>query len=76
MRINEFGRKNAFEKLMKQVKGDWRTSKLGFAISRIRTYIYDENSCLLDTLGAVNLFGKGVAMYTNCHSLSTIHWTV
>ena len=48
MRINEFGRKIAFEKLMKPVTGDWKTSKLGFAISRVWTYIYDKiHACLI-----------------------------
>ena len=71
MRINEVGRQIALEKLMKQVTGDWRTSKLVFAISGVRTYIYDVNSCLLDTLGAVNQFGKAVSTLMETHLIYT-----
>ena len=54
LRVGRVGQGIALEKLMGQVTGDWRMSKYGFAISGIRTKMFEIDSCLSITLRSID----------------------
>ena len=58
LRVGKVGQKTALEKLMGQVSGDWRLSRYGFAISGIRTKIFEIDSCTSITLRSIDTLCK------------------
>ena len=58
LRTGYVGQNLALQKLLKQVSGDWRTSKYGYAISAVKTKLHDMDTCIYDTLNSVDDLGK------------------
>ena len=56
--VGNVGQSIALEKLMGQVTGDWRVSRYGFAISRIRTKMFEIDSCKSITLRSIDKLCK------------------
>ena len=62
LRVGKVGQKIALEKLMGQVSGDWRLSRYGFAISGIRTKIFEIDSCTSNTLHSIDMLSKACSV--------------
>ena len=58
LRTGCVGQNLALQKLLKEVSGDWRTSKYGYAISAVKTKLHDMDTCIYDTLNSVDDLGK------------------
>ena len=58
LRTGSVGQKLALQKLLKQVTGDWRTSKYGYAISAIKTKLHEMETCIVDSLSSLDSLGE------------------
>ena len=58
MRTGSVGQILALQKLLKQISGDWRTSKYGYAIGAVKTKLHNMESCISDTLNSLDLLGE------------------
>ncbi|VDI01697.1 Hypothetical predicted protein [Mytilus galloprovincialis] len=56
LRNIRIGQKLTLNKLLLQTTGDWRVSRLGFAISAIRSKICEIDTCILDILHVIDEF--------------------
>lgn len=76
LRKVKVGKKIALEKLWSQVTGDWRSSKFAFAISSLKTRIYEIDACVVDLLNVVNYLGQAISIITETNSSYQLSNTV
>jgi hypothetical protein len=73
LRNVKVGKTLALDKLMNQVSVYWKTSKLAFAISALKTRLYEIDSRIISLLYTLNAIGQAASMCTDTACLRDVH---